>query len=50
MLLFLFFLHFIKYSQRNVNMAHYDYIYIFLFPMFLLIFALCNFVSLLLGV
>ena len=31
MLLFLFFLHLIKYSQRNVNMFHYDYIF-FLFP------------------
>ena len=31
MLLFLFLLHLIKYSQRNVNMFHYDYIF-FLFP------------------
>ena len=31
MLLFLFFLHLIKYSQRNVSMSHYDYIF-FLFP------------------
>ena len=31
MLLFLFILHLIKYSQRNVNMSHYDYIF-FLFP------------------
>ena len=30
-LLCLFFLHLIKYSQRNVNMSHYDYIF-FLFP------------------
>ena len=30
MLLFLFFLHLIKYSQRNVNMSHYDCIF-FLF-------------------
>ena len=30
-LLFLFFLHLIKYSQRNVNMSHYDYVF-FLFP------------------
>ena len=30
MLLFLFFLHLIKYSQINVNMSHYDYIYIFI--------------------
>ena len=30
MFLFLSFLHLIKYSQRNVNMSHYDYIY-FLF-------------------
>ena len=31
MLLFLFFLHLIKYSQRTINMSHYDYIF-FLFP------------------
>ena len=31
MLLFLFFLHLIKSSQRNVNTSHYDYIYFFLF-------------------
>ena len=31
MLLFLFFLHLIKHSQRNVGMSHYDYIF-FLFP------------------
>ena len=31
MLLFLFFLHLIKYSQRNVNMSHYDYIFFFLY-------------------
>ena len=31
MLLFLFFLHLIKYSQRNVIMSHYDYIF-FVFP------------------
>ena len=31
MLLSIFFLHLIKYSQRNVNMSHYDYIF-FLFP------------------
>ena len=46
MLLFLFFLHLIKYSQRNVNMSHYDYIFFFSF-IFLLIFPLCIFVSLL---
>ena len=31
MLLFLFFQHLIKYSQRNANMSYYDYIF-FLFP------------------
>ena len=31
MLLFLFFLHLIKYSQKNVSMPHYDCIF-FLFP------------------
>ena len=31
MLLFLSFLHLIKYSQINVNMFHYDYIY---FPLY----------------
>ena len=31
MLLFLFFFHLIKYSQKNVSMSHYDYIF-FLFP------------------
>ena len=31
MLLFLFLLHLIKYSQRNVNMSYYEYIF-FLFP------------------
>ena len=31
MLLFLFFQHLIKYSQRNVNMSYCDYIF-FLFP------------------
>ena len=31
MLLFLLFLYLIKYSQRNVNMSHYNYIF-FLFP------------------
>ena len=31
MLLFLFFLHLIKYSQRNINMSYHDYIF-FLFP------------------
>ena len=31
MLLFLFFLHLIKYSQRNVNVSYYDFIF-FLFP------------------
>ena len=31
MLLFLFFLHLMKYSQRNVSMSHYEYIF-FLFP------------------
>ena len=35
MLLFLFFLHLIKYSQRNVNMSHYDYVF-FLFPLILI--------------
>ena len=29
MLLFLLFLHLIKYSQRNVNMSHYDYFFSF---------------------
>ena len=29
--LFLFFPHLIKYSQRTINMSHYDYIF-FLFP------------------
>ena len=47
MLLFLFFLRLIKYSERNVNMSHYDYIFFFSL-IFLLIFALCIFVSLLL--
>ena len=37
--------------SEKVNMSHYDYIYIFFFPLiFLLIFALCIFVSLLLGI
>ena len=31
MLLFLFFLNLIKYSQKNVNMSYYDYIFL-LFP------------------
>ena len=30
-LLFLFFLHLIRYSQRKINMSHYDYMY-FYFP------------------
>ena len=47
MLLFLFFLHLIKYSQRNVNMSHYDYIFFFSL-IFLLIFTLDIFASLLL--
>ena len=47
MLLFLFFLCLIKHSQRNVNMFHYDYVLLFSL-VFLLIFALCIFVSLLL--
>ena len=29
MLLFLFFLHLVNYSQRNANMSHYDYIFFF---------------------
>ena len=49
MLLFLFFLHLVNYSQRNVNMSHYDYIFLFSL-IFLLIFALCILVSLVLGV
>ena len=28
-LLFLFFMHLIKFSQRNVNISHYDYIFLF---------------------
>ena len=48
-LLLLFFLHLIKYSQRNVNMSHCDYMFSFSL-IFLLIFALCVFVSLFLGV
>ena len=32
MFLFLFFLHLIKYSQRNVNMSYYDYVFFFIFP------------------
>ena len=47
MLLSLFFLHLIKYSQRNVNKSHYAYIFFFSL-IFLLMFALCIFVSLLL--
>ena len=31
MLLFLFFLHLVKYSQRYVNLSHYGYIF-FIFP------------------
>ena len=31
MLLFLFFFHLIKYSQKNVSMSHYDYIFFFPF-------------------
>ena len=54
MLLFLLFLHLIKYSQRNVNMSHYDYFFFF-FPIFLLNFSfiyLCFFavMCLMLGV
>ena len=45
MLLFLFFLHLIKYSQRNVNVSHYDNIYIYFSLIFLLIFALYILVS-----
>ena len=36
MLLFLFFLYLIKYSQRNINMSHYDYTY-FSFLLYFLI-------------
>ena len=45
MLLFLFFLHLIKYSQRNVNVSYYDNIYIYFSLIFLLIFALYILVS-----
>ena len=50
MLLFLFFLHLIKYSQKNVIVSHYDCIFFSFLLIFLQIFALCIFVSLLLGV
>ena len=49
-MLLLFFLNLIKYSQRNVNMSPYDYIFFCFSLISLLIFALCIFVSLLLGV
>ena len=39
MLLFLFFLHLIKYSQRNVNMSHYHYVF-FSFPLYFFWFLL----------
>ena len=48
-LLFLFFLHLIKYSQRNVNMSHYVYIF-FLFPYISSHFCLMYLCSLLLSV
>ena len=47
MFLFLFFLHLIKYSQRNVNMSYYDYVF-FSFPLYFFWFLLN--VSLLLGI
>ena len=50
MLLFLFFPHLIKYSQKNVIMSHYDCIFFSFSLIFLLIFALWILVSLLLGV
>ena len=48
MLLFLFLLHLIKYSQRNVTMPHYDYIF-FLFPYISSDFCFMYLFSLLLG-
>ena len=47
-ILFLFLLHLIKYSQRNVNMPHYDYIF-FLFPYISSDFCFMHLFSLLLG-
>ena len=49
-LLFLFFLHLIKETQKNVTMSHCDYISFFFSLIILLIFALCTFVSYLLAV